>query len=63
MIVPERKRDNDGNKVNDKGYLINDNGDIINNCDQQIMFDKDNLNDKGDLPAPFNVDKFNFNPQ
>ena len=26
------------------------------------MFDKDELTDQGDLPAPFLIEKFNFNP-
>ena len=44
------------------GYLANPDGDILNNRDGGKMMDKDQLSDKGDLPAPLNVEKYNFNP-
>jgi len=55
--------DKDGKPTNNRGYLINkDNGDIINNLNGDTMFRKSELDDKGEVPAPFNVEKHNFNP-
>ena len=28
----------------------------------QTMFEKDDLDDRGEVPAPFNFEKHNFNP-
>lgn len=54
--------DKDGNKVNEKGYLVDDKGNIIDNQHKEKMFDKSELTDKGEVPAPFCVEKHNFNP-
>jgi hypothetical protein len=37
-------------------------GDIINNFNQEKMFDITDVDDRGEVPAPFNVEKHNFNP-
>ncbi len=37
-------------------------GDIINNMNGKKMFDKKDLDEKGEIPAPFNIEKHNFNP-
>ena len=55
--------DKDGKPVNEKGYLIDPKtGDIIDNQYKKKMFDKNELNEKGEIPAPFCVEKHNFNP-
>lgn len=67
IIVPQ---DDDGNNVdkvgkptNIRGYLIDPNtGDVIENKTSQVMFEADDLDDRGELPAPFCVEKYNFNP-
>jgi hypothetical protein len=49
--------------VNEKGYLINSkNGDVVDREKQRTMFRKSQLDEYGDLPAPFNLEKLNFNP-
>ena len=67
LIIPPRNDqgrilDKQGRPANQKGYLINQDGDIIENIDSRIMFKASVLTDKGELPAPFFVEKFNFNP-
>jgi len=37
-------------------------GDVINNFNGQVMFKKQELDERGELPSPFNVEKHNFNP-
>jgi hypothetical protein len=55
--------DNKGIPTNERGYLIDPKtGDIVNNLNGKKMFDKKDLDDNGEVPAPFNVEKHNFNP-
>jgi len=35
---------------------------VINNFNNKKMFPKDDLDERGELPAPFNIEKHNFNP-
>ncbi len=52
-----------GRIVNEKGYLINpETGDVIETHKNQTMFKKSELDDKGEIPAPFCIEKHNFNP-
>jgi hypothetical protein len=37
-------------------------GDVVNNLNGKKMFDKKDLDERGEVPAPFNVEKHNFNP-
>jgi hypothetical protein len=55
-------KDNKGKETNQRGYLVSPNGDIINNLDGGKMFDASALDERGEVPAPFNVEKHNFNP-
>lgn len=56
-------RDKDGQLTNERGYLIDEKtGNVINNLNGDTMFRKNELDDKGEVPAPFNVEKHNFNP-
>lgn len=70
LIVPTDK-DKDGNlidgqgkPISKKGYLIDPKtGDVINNLNGEVMFPKADLDEEtGDLPAPFNWEKYNFDP-
>jgi hypothetical protein len=55
--------DADGKPTNQRGYLVDPKtGDIINNYNQKKMFDKADMDEKGEFPAPFNIEKYNFNP-
>jgi len=55
--------DKQGRPVNEKGYLLNQStGDIIENQNKKKMFDKQEIDEKGEIPAPFCVEKHNFNP-
>lgn len=42
--------------------MTNDNGDVVNNLNGEKMFDNKDLDDKGDVPAPFSIERHNFNP-
>jgi len=56
-------RDKTGRETNQRGYLVDPkSGDVVNNLDGGKMFDKKELDDRGEVPAPFNVEKHNFNP-
>lgn len=59
----KEQKDNKGRPTNERGYLTDPKtGDIINNLDGKKMFDKKDVDEKGEVPAPFNVEKHNFNP-
>ena len=60
--VTGKYKDLKGNKTNSKGYMINLNGDIVNNRDAEIMFEKKMVDYKNEMPSPFKVERFNFNP-
>ena len=53
-----------GRKVNEKGYLLDPKGtgDIVENMKNQKMFSKNDLDERGEVPAPYYVEKHNFNP-
>ena len=55
--------DKTGQATNARGYLQDPaTGDILENHTKQKLFDASEINDKGEVPAPFCVEKFNFNP-
>ena len=55
--------DKTGQQTNIRGYLQDPStGDILENHTKQKMFAQDDLDEKGEVPAPFCVEKFNFNP-
>jgi len=56
-------KDNQGRPTNQRGYLVDPKtGDVINNLNHEKMFSKDEVDERGEVPAPFNLEKFNFNP-
>lgn len=55
--------DKGGKPTNIRGYLVDPKtGDVIENKTSQVMFEAAELDDRGELPAPFCVEKYNFNP-
>ena len=70
VILPEGEdaasgvfTDKHGNRTNQRGYLIDPaTGDVINNMNGQKMFDQSEMDDRGEVPAPFSFEKYNFNP-
>lgn len=56
--------DKQGRPTNIRGYLINPKGDVVEGITGKrgIMFSVDDLDERGELPAPFCVEKYNFNP-
>jgi hypothetical protein len=57
-----RITDKAGKETNPKGYLINANEDVIENLNGEKMFSKDDMDERGEVPGPFNWEKYNFNP-
>lgn len=55
-------RDKAGQATNQRGYLVDEAGDVVNNVDGEKMFPKTDLDEKGEVPAPFSIEKHNFNP-
>ena len=54
--------DKNGNRVNEKGYLIDANtGDVLEKEKKRKIFDFEDLDERGELPPPFNLERFNFN--
>lgn len=52
-----------GRPVNERGYLKDPaTGDIIENYQNKKMFDQRDIDERGEIPAPFSLEKFNFNP-
>ena len=51
-----------GRKVNEKGYLVDDDGNVIDCKTEKQMFEKDKLDPSGDIPQPFKLERYNFNP-
>jgi hypothetical protein len=55
-------KDKSGEPTNERGYLVDENGDVVNNLNGEKMFGIDDLDDRGEVPAPFSIEKHNFNP-
>ena len=55
--------DKSGNNVNEKGYLIDEKtGDVVEKENRKKVFNKSDLDERGELPPPFNIERYNFNP-
>lgn len=66
VILQENKTgnliDKEGNRVNEKGYLIDEKtGDVLEKEKKLKVFDAKELDERGELPPPFNLERFNFN--
>ena len=58
-----RKHDKKRNPVNHRGYLIDPkSNDVVENLTNQPMFPAEDLDERGEVPAPFCIEKYNFNP-
>lgn len=54
--------DKEGNRVNEKGYLIDEHtGDVVEKEQRKKIFDAKELDERGELPPPYNLERFNFN--
>lgn len=54
--------DNQGRKTNQRGYLVDSDGNVINNVNQKIMFMKEQLDERDEIPQPFHLESHGFNP-
>lgn len=56
-------KDRAGKPTNERGYLVNPKtGDLVENMNGRVMFPVADVDPRGEVPAPFNVEKHNFNP-
>jgi hypothetical protein len=63
-------QDNDGNNIDKQGNPTNIRGyrldprtnNVIENMGGKTMFEADKIDERGEIPAPYCVEKFNFNP-
>lgn len=66
LILQDKKGeliDKDGNRVNEKGYLIDERtGDVVEKEKKRKIFDFNDLDERGELPPPYNLERYNFNP-
>jgi hypothetical protein len=65
LILQDKKGeliDKGGHRVNEKGYLVDSKtGDILEKEKGRKVFSADELDDRGELPPPFNLERYNFN--
>ncbi len=55
--------DKTGHPTNIRGYLTDPKtGDVLENHTKTKLFGAEEIDEKGEVPAPFCVEKFNFNP-
>ena len=55
--------DRKGRAINQHGHLIDlETGDIINSVNGSKVFAFRDLDEKGNIPMPYSIEKFNFNP-
>jgi hypothetical protein len=55
-------KDKDGKTTNQRGYLLDKSGNVVNNHNGQMMFNKKDVDEKGEIPGAFALEKHNFNP-
>lgn len=65
MILQDKKGeliDKDGNRVNEKGYLVDPKtGDVLEKEQGRKVFRAEELDERGELPPPYNLERYNFN--
>lgn len=54
--------DKKGRAINQYGYLIDEQGNIAHNMTGQMVFPAADLDERGNIPMPYAIEKFNFNP-
>jgi hypothetical protein len=58
-----KNKDRAGKITNKRGYLIDSNsGAVLENLTFKEMFPYDDLDDRGEVPHPYCVERYNFNP-
>lgn len=70
VIVPtdektgsKRSFDKDGRPINHYGHLIDsETGDVIHNTTGERVFARKDLDERGNIPMPHSLERFNFNP-
>jgi hypothetical protein len=65
LILQDKKGeliDKGGHRVNEKGYLVDPKtGNILEKEKGRTVFKADELDERGELPPPFNLERYNFN--
>lgn len=56
-------RDKQGALTNNRGYLLDEkSGAVVENLNREQMFSASEMDERGEVPGPFCVEKYNFNP-
>ena len=62
-VIVDTDKDKSGKPVNPRGYLLDkQTGDVIENQTGRKMFAASQMDERGEVPAPFSFEKYNFNP-
>ena len=65
LILQDKKGeliDKGGHRVNEKGYLVDPKtGNILEKEKGRTVFNAEDLDERGELPPPFNLERYNFN--
>lgn len=70
IIVPldektgsKRSYDKEGRPINHYGYLVDlETGNVVHNRTSTVVFQAKDLDERGNIPMPFAIEKYNFNP-
>jgi len=61
-IIADNKKE-EVNNINQMGYLVDPvSHDVYNTQSRQVVFTGGRLSNKGEIPHPYRVEKYNFNP-
>lgn len=56
-------KDRQGNLTNQRGYLVEQSSlSIVENQHMMVMFAPQDIDERGEVQAPFSLEKYNFNP-
>ena len=62
-VIVDTHKDKSGKPVNPRGYLLDkQTGDVIENQTGRKMLTASQMDERGEVPAPFSFEKYNFNP-
>lgn len=59
----KKSYDKEGRPINHYGYLVDmETGNVVHNMTSTVVFQAKDLDERGNIPMPFAIEKYNFNP-